>query len=85
MNNHSNRGILNAILFILGIFVGIAVYAHRRVIKAYVTGEPMPEAPEWAKKWCPYFWKSDCCHNADSDEVYDEDDDNESSEDEDSE
>ena len=26
---------------------------HRRVIVSMVTGKPMPEVPEWHKKWHP--------------------------------
>lgn len=28
----------------------LMLIAHRRVIAAYITGEPMPEAPEWHRK-----------------------------------
>lgn len=27
--------------------VGCCLYTHRRVIKAVVSGEPMPKAPKW--------------------------------------
>lgn len=32
------------------IFAGGMIYAHRRVIKAFLNNEPMPQAPEW------HFW-----------------------------
>ena len=37
---HINRGI---IIFLLGVCAGI----HRNVIKAFLTGTEMPDAPEW--------------------------------------
>ncbi len=30
---------------------GIFLILHRRVISAWITGEPMPEPPEWHKKF----------------------------------
>ena len=36
--------ILGLIIFILA---GGLLFAHRRVIKAFFTGEPMPKAPAW--------------------------------------
>ncbi len=32
------------------VFAGGFIYAHRRVIKAFLNGEPMPKAPAW------HFW-----------------------------
>ena len=32
--------------------IGGLLYAHRRVIKAVINGEPMPKAPKW------HFWVS---------------------------
>ena len=32
------------------IMIGVFLIIHRRVISALITGEPMPEAPEWHKK-----------------------------------
>ena len=32
------------------IMTGVFLIIHRRVISALLTGEPMPEAPEWHKK-----------------------------------
>ena len=42
-----NKTFLGIIIFILA---GGMLYAHRRVIKAFLNGEPMPKAPEW------HFW-----------------------------
>ena len=39
------------LLLVLG--CAALIYAHRRVIRAWWTGEPMPEPSEFAKKWCP--------------------------------
>ncbi|MCR4647816.1 MAG: hypothetical protein K5776_01910 [Lachnospiraceae bacterium] len=35
---------------ILVLFAGGMIYVHRRVIKAFLTGKPMPKAPAW------HFW-----------------------------
>ncbi len=32
------------------IMAGVLLIIHRRVISALITGEPMPEMPEWHKK-----------------------------------
>lgn len=32
------------------ILVGVFLIIHRRVISALLTGEPMPEMPEWHKR-----------------------------------
>ncbi len=32
------------------IMLGVFLIIHRRVFSALLTGEPMPEAPEWHKK-----------------------------------
>lgn len=40
------RTLIHCCIIMLGIFLII----HRRVISALITGEPMPEAPEWHKK-----------------------------------
>jgi len=42
------KGIILALILI--IFAGGMIYAHRRVIKAWLNDEPMPKAPEW------HFW-----------------------------
>ena len=39
------------ICILVGALVGCFVYVHRRVIRALITGEPMPEAPAW-HFWC---------------------------------
>jgi len=41
------RTVIGILLFILA---GGFLYAHRRVIKAFINGDPMPEAPAW------HFW-----------------------------
>ena len=44
----------------LGIAVGSAVaclIVHRRAVVALAKGEPLPEPPEWHKKWHPVFSK----------------------------
>ena len=38
------------IILVLIAFAGGMLYAHRRVIKAWLNNEPMPKAPEW------HFW-----------------------------
>ncbi|MCR4813406.1 MAG: hypothetical protein K5879_01110 [Lachnospiraceae bacterium] len=38
------------IMLILIVFAGGMLYAHRRVIKAFLNNEPMPKAPKW------HFW-----------------------------
>jgi len=38
---------------LLVVGTGALVYTHKDAIKAVVKGEKMPEAPEWAKKFCP--------------------------------
>lgn len=44
-----NTGLFVACAFVFGVMVGI----HRRVIKAVITGTPMPEAP------ASHFWVKD--------------------------
>ena len=41
------RSLIDCCIILLGVFLII----HRRVISAAVTGEPMPEPPEWHKKF----------------------------------
>ncbi|MBP5605063.1 MAG: hypothetical protein J6X60_05920 [Ruminiclostridium sp.] len=41
------RTLINCCFIMLGIFLII----HRRVFSALITGEPMPEPPEWHKKF----------------------------------
>ena len=43
---------------ILVILLIVWAVIHRRVIRAWIKGEPIPEAPEWHKK-C--FEKLGCC------------------------
>jgi hypothetical protein len=38
------------IILLLAVIAGGMLYAHRRVIKAWLNNEPMPKAPEW------HFW-----------------------------
>ena len=38
------------IILLLAAFAGGMLYAHRRVIKAWLNDEPMPKAPAW------HFW-----------------------------
>ena len=48
--------------FALGIVVGCvaaSMVVHRRVIDAVLKGEPIPEPPEWHKKYHPFFAKSE--------------------------
>ena len=40
---------------------GVLLIIHRRVIAAAVTGEPMPEMPEWHKKFL-------CCSTKENEE-----------------
>lgn len=42
----------------LGVIVGsmaVSLVVHRHVVAAMIKGEPMPEPPEWHKKWHPCF------------------------------
>ena len=41
------------------ILAGVWAIIHRRVIAAFLTGSPMPEAPEWHKCLCPHAHA--CC------------------------
>lgn len=44
----------------LGTAIGcaaVSLFVHRRVIAAVVKGDPIPEPPEWHKKWHPCFNK----------------------------
>ena len=43
--------ILFCILFLCLIGLGGLLWVHRRVIRAWITGEPMPEPPAW-HFWC---------------------------------
>lgn len=46
IRRHVKHGlIMGSLLFCLGFLVGV----HRKVIKAYIKGEEMPESPH---KWC---------------------------------
>ncbi len=38
------------VLIGIGVLTACGLYAHRRVIRAWIEGEPMPEAPSW------HFW-----------------------------
>ena len=38
------------ITLIILALAGCFLYTHRRVIKAFIKGEPMPQAPKW------HFW-----------------------------
>ena len=41
-------------LFALSVvLLGIFLFIHRRVLRAFLTGEPMPAAPECHKHCCP--------------------------------
>ncbi len=42
------------------ITAGVLLIIHRRVISALVTGEPMPDMPEWHKKCFGCLKCSDC-------------------------
>ena len=45
-NTHTVRSVIDCGIIMLGVFLII----HRRVFSAWLTGEDMPEAPEWHKK-----------------------------------
>ena len=39
-------------IIIILLLITVLVYIHRRVIRAMIKGEPMPEAPSW-NVWVP--------------------------------
>ena len=43
-----------ALAFVAGCAVASLV-VHRNVVAAMIKGEPLPETPEWHRKWHPYF------------------------------
>ena len=48
-----------ALFIALGVVAGCAatsLVVHRRVVAAAIKGDPLPEPPEWHKKWHP-LWK----------------------------
>ena len=49
------------------ILAGVWAIIHRRVIASYLTGSPMPEAPEWHKRFCPHA--QGCCDDFDLDDL----------------
>lgn len=50
------KNVLNAVIALAVVCFAAMLIIHRRVIASYITGEPMPEAPEWHKKHCMH-----CC------------------------
>ena len=40
---------LQILLIVIAVACGLFLFIHRRVIAAYLKGEPLPEAPEWHK------------------------------------
>lgn len=52
------KNAVKVLLICLAICCIIFLVIHRRVIKACITGEPMPEPPAWHKKYfkCLYIW-----------------------------
>lgn len=42
---------MNMIIRCMAVCCGVFLIIHRRVIAACLTGTPMPEAPEWHKKF----------------------------------
>ena len=52
----SMKNVLNAVIALAVICCAAMLIAHRRVIAAYIKGEPMPEVPEWHRKHCMH-----CC------------------------
>ena len=42
----------HVVIIVLLILFGGCLFVHRRVIKALITGEPMPKAPNW-HCWVP--------------------------------
>ncbi|MBR1430462.1 hypothetical protein [Ruminococcus sp.] len=47
------KNTVRSLIDICIIMCGVFLIIHRRVISAALTGEQMPEAPEWHKKFCP--------------------------------
>ena len=45
-NKDTVRSVIDCFIIMLGVFLIV----HRRVFSALLTGEQMPEAPEWHKK-----------------------------------
>ena len=45
------RKTINTIIRCLAVCCGVMLIIHRRVIAAAITGDPMPEPPEWHKKF----------------------------------
>ena len=41
---------IKALISCMAVCCGVLLIIHRRVIAACITGDPMPEAPEWHKK-----------------------------------
>ena len=35
------------------VLAGVWAIIHRHVIASFLTGSPMPEAPDWHKRFCP--------------------------------
>ncbi len=68
--------LLKATLICSAVACSALLVIHRRVIAAAITGEPMPETPEWHKKFLP------CCFDQDPYEDYDDEPDEEDDEEE---
>ena len=49
---------IKVLLICLVICLIIFLVIHRHVIKAFILGEPLPEPPEWHKKYfkCLHLW-----------------------------
>ena len=48
--------LLKATLICSAVACSALIVIHRRVIAAAITGEPIPEPPEWHKKCFPCCW-----------------------------
>ena len=44
------KNLIKAVIECAVIFLGVMLIIHRHVFSAFLTGGPMPEAPEWHKK-----------------------------------
>ena len=51
------KNVLNAVIALAVICCAAMLIAHRRVISAYIKGEPMPEVPEWHKNHCKHCYE----------------------------
>ena len=45
------KNTIKALIECMAVACGLFLIIHRRVFAACLTGDPMPEPPEWHKKW----------------------------------